>query len=184
MKKAGATKPSFDTIVASGTNSSMPHHIPQCKKFVKSDVITIDLGCVYEGYSSDMTRTVFFGDISEENKNVYNIVLEAQNLALKNIKPKVNCNYIDKLARDYITDKSFGENFVHSLGHGVGLDIHEEPRLSPKCKTSLSENMVVTVEPGIYLPGKFGVRIEDLVVVTSSGCDILSKTTKEILIID
>ncbi|MCR5701243.1 MAG: aminopeptidase P family protein [Lachnospiraceae bacterium] len=183
MRKQGASKLSFDTIVASGANSSMPHAQVTDRVIENGDFVTMDFGCVYKGYCSDMTRTVAVGKPSDEMKKVYDIVLEANMRAMAGIKEGVKCNEIDSLARDYIRDCGYGEYFGHGLGHGVGLYIHEEPRFSPKCETITKENMVITDEPGIYLPGKFGVRIEDLVVVKKDGCEVLSHSPKELIII-
>ncbi len=183
MKKQGASKLSFDTIVASGSNSSMPHAQVTGRKVQDGDFVTMDFGCVYKGYCSDMTRTIAIGAVSEDMKKVYQIVLDANQRALNQIKEGEICNYIDSLARDYIKEQGYGEYFGHGLGHGVGLDIHEEPRFSPKCDVVTKENMVITVEPGIYLPGKFGVRIEDLVIVQKEGYKKLSNSEKELIIL-
>lgn len=183
MKKQGASKLSFDTIVASGPNSSMPHAQVTNRVIQCGDFVTMDFGCVYQGYCSDMTRTVAVGEPSEDMKKVYNIVLEANLRAMEGIREGVCCNEIDALARDYIKEQGYGDYFGHGLGHGVGLDIHEEPRFSPKCRVVTRENMVITDEPGIYLPGKFGVRIEDLVVVKKDGFEKLSHSPKELIIL-
>ena len=183
MKKQGASGLSFDTIVASGANSSMPHAQVTDKKIEYGDFVTMDFGCIYQGYCSDMTRTVSVGTPTEEMKQVYQIVLDANVRAMEQIAEGKKCNEIDSVARDYIKEKGYGEYFGHGLGHGVGLDIHEEPRFSPKCDVTARENMVITVEPGIYLPGKFGVRIEDLVVVKKTGYDKLSHSDKSLIIL-
>lgn len=183
MKKQGASKLSFDTIVASGTNSSMPHAQVTDRALENGDFVTMDFGCVYKGYCSDMTRTVAIGRPTDEMRKVYQIVLDANLRAMDGIRAGVKCSDIDALARDYIADKGYGEYFGHGLGHGVGLEIHEEPRFSPKCHVVTRENMAITDEPGIYLPGKFGVRIEDLVVVKQDGCERLSNSQKELIVI-
>lgn len=183
MKKKGASGLSFDTIVASGANSSMPHAQVTDKKIEYGDFVTMDFGCIYQGYCSDMTRTVSVGTPTEEMKQVYQIVLDANVRAMEQIAEGKKCNEIDSVARDYIKEKGYGEYFGHGLGHGVGLDIHEEPRFSPKCDVTARENMVITVEPGIYLPGKFGVRIEDLVVVKKTGYEKLSHSDKSLIIL-
>lgn len=183
MKKQGASKLSFDTIVASGTNSSMPHAQVTERRVENGDFITMDFGCVYQGYCSDMTRTVAVGNPTEEMKKVYQIVLDANRRAMEQIAEGKKCSDIDSLARDYIKEKGYGEYFGHGLGHSVGLEIHEEPRFSPKCEVKTKENMVITVEPGIYLPGRFGVRIEDLVVVTKNGFENLTHSEKELVIL-
>lgn len=181
MKKNGAEKLSFDTIAASGTNSSMPHAIPTDKVLEEGDFLTMDFGCVYEGYCSDMTRTVAVGSVSDNMKYVYDVVLKAQLAALKAVKPGAKCSDVDKIARDIIADAGYGNCFGHGLGHSVGLFIHEEPRLSPKCDDILQPGMLMTVEPGIYIPGRFGVRIEDLVVVSENGCINLTNSPKELI---
>lgn len=183
MKKHGASGLSFDTIVASGTNSSMPHASVTDKYINQGDFITMDFGCIYNGYCSDMTRTVGYGDISSEQSEIYDIVLEAQEAALEVIRPGVLCSEVDRVAREIIDDAGYGKYFGHGLGHSVGLFIHEEPRFSPKCDVILEPNMVITVEPGIYLPGKFGVRIEDLVSVTDDGYDNLTNSFKELTVL-
>lgn len=184
MKNNGATALSFDTIVASGKNSSMPHAIPTDKVIEHGDFITMDFGCIYNGYCSDMTRTVIMGDEpTSKQLEVYSVVLEAQREALKMIKPGMVCSDIDKVARDIIKNAGYGDYFGHGLGHSVGLFIHEEPRLSPKCNDILQENMLMTVEPGIYLPGEFGVRIEDLIVVTKDGYRNLTSSPKPLIML-
>lgn len=183
MKKQGASALSFDTIVASGENSSMPHAKVTDRKLQSGDFVTMDFGCVYQGYCSDMTRTVAIGNPSDEMKKVYQIVFEANRRAMEQIAEGIACNIIDAYARDYIKKQGYGEYFGHGLGHGVGLDIHEEPRFSPKCDVITKENMVITVEPGIYLPGRFGVRIEDLVVVKKDGYENLTNSKKELIVL-
>lgn len=183
VKKAGASGMSFDTIVASGPNSSMPHASVSDRTLQDGDFVTMDFGCVYEGYCSDMTRTVAIGSVSEEQKRVYDTVLKAQLAALDAVKSGAPCAAVDAVARDIITDAGYGDAFGHALGHGVGVQIHEEPRLSARSAQTLGDNMVVTVEPGIYLAGRFGVRIEDLVVVNGEKTVNLSHFTKELLII-
>lgn len=183
MKNLGADGLSFDTIVASGSNSSMPHAVPTDKIIEDGDFVTLDFGCIYKGYCSDMTRTVYMGDeLTEKQLDVYTTVLNAQKAALKAIKPGMVCSDIDKIAREYIAQAGYGEYFGHGLGHGVGLYIHEEPRFSPKCDTVLEPGMVLSVEPGIYIPGEFGVRIEDLIVVTEEGYANLAKSPKVLIL--
>lgn len=183
MKRQGASALSFETIVASGENSSMPHAKVTDRKLQSGDFVTMDFGCVYQGYCSDMTRTVAVGNPTDEMMKVYQIVLEANKRAMEQVAEGIACNEIDALARDYIKDHGYGEYFGHGLGHGVGLDIHEEPRFSPKCDVITKENMVITVEPGIYLPGRFGVRIEDLVVVKKDGYENLTHSEKELIVL-
>lgn len=181
MRKNGAEGLSFETIVASGENSAMPHAIPEQKPVEKGEFITMDFGCIYQGYCSDMTRTIVLGKASAEQKEIYQIVLEAQKLALEGIRAGVTGKWVDSLARDYITLKGYGAYFGHGLGHSVGLFIHEEPRLSVREERVLSEGMVETVEPGIYLPGVGGVRIEDLVEITSDGCINYTESPKNLI---
>lgn len=184
MRSLGASGLSFDTIVASGRNSSMPHAVPTDKVIVRGDFVTMDFGCVYKGYCSDMTRTVIMGDEPDEKQNdVYQTVLRAQKEALKYIKPGVKCSDVDAVARDIIAAAGYGEFFGHGLGHSVGLYIHEEPRFSPKCDEILKPGVCITCEPGIYLPGQFGVRIEDMVVVTEDGYRNLSSSPKDLIIL-
>lgn len=160
MRSAGSPSPSFETIVASGSRSSLPHATTSSKKL--GSPVMIDWGAVYQNYASDITRTIIK---SEEEEEILSIVLEAQKKAIETIKPGVNASYIDKVARNVIEDYGYGDNFIHSTGHGVGLEIHEKPSLSAKSDEKLKKGMVVTVEPGIYLEGKFGVRIEDMVLI-------------------
>lgn len=181
MKRKGATATSFETIVASGVRSSLPHGVASDKLVEKGDFITLDFGCIYNGYCSDMTRTIVLGKASDKQKKIYNIVLEAQLKALEVIKPGIKGMDVDKIARDFIQLKGYGKNFGHGLGHGVGLEIHEDPRLSPIGKDILQAGMVVTDEPGIYIPEFGGVRIEDLVVITETGNRVLSKSPKQLL---
>ncbi len=183
MKRQGASKLSFDTIVASGANGSMPHAQVTDRVLQSGDFVTMDFGCVYQGYCSDMTRTVAIGTPTDEMKKVYQIVLDANLRAMEQIEAGKRCNEIDAVARDYIREQGYGEYFGHGLGHGVGLDIHEEPRFSPKCDVITQENMVITDEPGIYLPGQFGVRVEDLVVVKENGYQKLSQSEKKLIIL-
>lgn len=180
MKQYGAERMSFDTIAASGLNSAKPHAVPGRKVIEKGDFLTMDFGCVYEGYCSDMTRTIVVGKADAKQKEIYQIVLEAQLAALEFIQEGKKGWEVDKIARDIITNAGYGENFGHGLGHSVGLFIHEEPRLSKKGNTTLKENMVVTVEPGIYVENFGGVRIEDMVVVTKEGCRNLTHSSKEL----
>ena len=180
MKKQGADKTSFDTIAISGVKTSMPHGVSDDKKIEKGDFITLDFGCVYEGYCSDMTRTVVLGKANAKQKEIYGIVYNAQMAGLEAIQKGVICKNADKAARDVIEKAGYGKYFGHSLGHGVGLMIHELPTLSPRSEQILEDNMVVSCEPGIYIPDFGGVRIEDLVVVSGEKCTILSKSQKNL----
>lgn len=181
MKKNGASGPSFDLITIAGENTSLPHGVPGNRKIQKGDFFTMDIGAVVDGYCSDMTRTVAIGKASEEQKKVYNIVLEAQLAAEKALHAGVICSDVDKIARDIIYNAGYKGCFGHGLGHSVGLLIHEEPRLSPACNVVLKKDMTMTVEPGIYLEGKFGVRIEDMVLITDDGIYNFAKSPKELI---
>ena len=179
--KQGASGFSFDTIMASGKNSSMPHAIPSEKKLETGDFITMDFGCLYQGYCSDMTRTIVLGRASEKQKEIYNTVLRAQEAALEIIRAGLTGQEVDRAAREVIEKAGYGPCFGHGLGHSVGLYIHEEPRLSPSDNTVLEAGMSETVEPGIYVPGFGGVRIEDLVIITEKGCRNLTSSPKELI---
>ena len=172
---------SFDTIVASGENSSKPHAVPTDRKIQEQDIITIDMGCKYNGYCSDMTRTIFVGSIPEYVKPVYDLVLKNQTQTLDQMKDGENIRLLTKMVENDFRLHNF--DLIHSLGHGVGLEIHERPFISYRNDNQLKENMVVTDEPGIYLPGKFGVRIEDTVLITKFGCISLTKSEKNYIII-
>ncbi|MDE6626573.1 MAG: aminopeptidase P family protein [Lachnospiraceae bacterium] len=183
MKRQGASGLSFDTIVASGANSSMPHAQVTDKRIEYGDFVTMDFGCIYQGYCSDMTRTIAVGKATQEMEKIYQIVLDANRYAMEGIREGVSCKAVDALAREHIKKQGYGEYFGHALGHGVGVDIHEEPRFSQKCEVIIKENMVITDEPGIYIPGRFGVRIEDLVVVKKDGYRKLSQSEKELIVL-
>ena len=172
---------SFETIVASGENTSKPHAVPTDRKIQKEDIITIDMGCKYEGYCSDMTRTFFVGKVPEEVKPVYDLVLKNQLQTLEELKDGSNTRIISKMVENDFKLNNY--HLIHSLGHGVGLEIHESPYISSKVDMSLKENMVITNEPGIYIPGKFGVRIEDTVQITKFGCINLTNSEKNYIIV-
>lgn len=182
MRLLGAEGPAFETVVVSGANSGMPHGKPGSKKLERGDLLTMDFGCIINGYCSDMTRTVVIEEAGEEHKRIYNIVLSAQLAGLEAIKAGIKGKDADKVARKIIEDAGYGKNFGHSLGHGVGLLIHELPNLSPMSDIVLQENMVVTCEPGIYIEGFGGVRIEDTVVVKQNGIENLTTSPKELII--
>ena len=181
MLSAGAEAVSFDTIVLSGTNTSMPHGVPSDKKVENGEFVLMDFGAVYNGYHSDMTRTVCVGEPTDEMKKVYEIVLEAQEKSLSAAKAGITGSELDSVARRIISDNGYGNCFGHSLGHGVGMEIHEYPNAAPKSNAVLRENEVVTVEPGIYIEGKFGVRIEDFVVLTGDSCTNMTKSPKNLI---
>ncbi len=168
MRKHGADGLAFDTIVASGVNGSLPHAVPTDKVIQNGELVTFDFGAKYEGYCSDMTRTIAVGEVSDELKAIYESVLEAQLAALEQIAPGVICKDVDKTARDML-DQKYPGAFGHSLGHGVGLLIHEAPTLSFRCEKPLAKGHVVTVEPGVYIPNVGGCRIEDMAIITDDG---------------
>ena len=181
MKSLGAENPSFDTIVASGQRSSMPHGRASDKRLRKGDFVTLDFGCLYRGYASDITRTVVLGKATEKQKKVYNTVLSAQKAACKAVKPGMACSRLDGVARDMIMKAGYGDYFGHGLGHGLGMLVHDRPVLSPQSNDILEPGMIVTIEPGVYIPNWGGVRIEDDVLVTSAGGQILTRSPKELL---
>ena len=183
MLSHGGEALSFETIVVSGANSSMPHGVPSDKKIENGDFITMDFGTVVGGYHSDMTRTVAMGFATDEMKEVYNTVLNAQNNCLEQLKAGTSCKDGDELTRSVIRNAGYGQYFTHSTGHGVGIEIHEFPNLSPLSDTVLQSGNIVTVEPGIYIPGKFGVRIEDMAYITPDGCRNLTNAPKELIIL-
>lgn len=184
QRKLGAEDRSFNTIVASGYRSALPHGVASDKKIGNNELVTTDFGAYYNGYVSDVTRTFFVGDkIEDKQREIYNIVLEANLLAIKHVKAGMKGSELDKIARDYIAGKGYGDNFGHGLGHGIGLEIHEAPTVSPLGDIVLVENMLITIEPGIYIEGYGGVRIEDDVIVKKDGCVVLNKTSKELLMI-
>jgi Xaa-Pro aminopeptidase len=181
MRSRGASGTSFSIIVASGARSALPHGVAGDKRLERGDAVVLDLGCVLGGYCSDLSRTVFMGDVGEEARQVYNDVLAAQQRALLGLRAGLTGKEADALARELLNGRGFEKNFGHGLGHGLGREIHESPRLSPASEEVLAEGMVVTVEPGVYLPGKFGVRIEDVVVIGEGGCRNLTGSTKELI---
>lgn len=184
FRLSGADGSAFDTIVLFGNRSSLPHGKPSDRTLNIGDIVLIDCGCVYKGYCSDLTRTFIFGAIpSTWFMDIYTIVLNAQNKALSMLKPNVLAKDVDSVARNIITGMGYGEYFGHGLGHGVGLEIHEPPRLNRESETILEEGFVVTVEPGIYVPNRGGVRIEDTVVITKNGCERLTVSDKELFVI-
>lgn len=183
MLRAGAQALSFETIAVSGKNSSMPHGVPCDKKVEHGDFITMDYGAVVNGYHSDMTRTVALGGVSDKQAKIYETVLEAQLASLAVLAPGVSCRAADAAARDVITRAGYGECFGHGTGHGVGIEIHEFPVLNTRTEEILAPGDVVTVEPGIYLPEEFGVRIEDMAFITENGAENLTKCPKSLIIL-
>ncbi|MFS0689716.1 Xaa-Pro peptidase family protein [Sporosarcina sp. 179-K 8C2 HS] len=183
MRKQGAASSSFDIIVASGERGALPHGVASEKVIQSGEMITLDFGALYNGYISDITRTVAVGEPSEKMKEIYEVTLAAQELALEKIKPGMTGIEADAIARDYIKSKGYGDAFGHSTGHGIGLEVHEGPALSFRSETVLVPNMAVTVEPGIYLPGIGGVRIEDDILITEDGNVRLTHSPKELIIL-
>ncbi|MCE4047082.1 MULTISPECIES: Xaa-Pro peptidase family protein [Bacillaceae] len=183
MRKAGAVSSSFDTIVASGTRSALPHGVASEKVIEAGDFVTMDFGAYYKGYVSDITRTIAVGKPDDKLKEIYDIVLQAQLKGMEGIKPGLTGIQADALTRDYISAHGYGEYFGHSTGHGIGLEVHEGPGLSYKSETVLEPGMVVTVEPGIYIPGLGGVRIEDDTIITDDHNEALTHSPKELIIL-
>ncbi len=184
MREHGAEHPSFDTIVATGGHGALPHAQPRDVPIRRGELVVIDWGARLDGYCSDCTRTVAAGDPGIDAQRVYDLVLEAQLAGLEAVKDGQSGRAADAVARGVIDGGGHGEHFGHGLGHGVGLDIHEGPRLSQRSEDDLRTGNVVTVEPGVYLPGRFGIRIEDLVVVSDGGCEILSSVSKRLIVTD
>jgi len=185
FKERGAQGPSFDTIALFGARSSLPHGMPCEKRLEKGDIVLIDCGCRCVGYCSDLTRTYAYGTMPDAwFEEIYSVTLTAQEAALAALRPGVPCREADAIARNLIGEAGYGAHFGHGLGHGVGIEVHESPRLNAESDVTLEEGMVITVEPGIYLPGRGGVRIEDLVVITGEGCDILSRTPKRLEVLN
>ena len=181
MRKKGAEKLSFDSIVASGERSSLPHGVASDKIVEVGDIITLDFGCVYNGYCSDMTRTVVLGKADDRQKKIYDIVHRAQETSLEAVRPGITGTELDSIARNIIAGSGYGQYFGHGLGHGVGLEVHELPRINVRGDVPMEPGMVITIEPGIYVPDFGGVRIEDLVLVTEDDYRVLSKSTKNLI---
>lgn len=179
----GAEGLSFPTICVSGARTEFPHGEPTDKAIEEGDFVTIDMGAIVEGYCGDMTRTVAMGSISQEQQEVYDIVLRSQRAGLNAVKAGVKCFDVDKVCRDMIKEAGYGEYYIHGTGHGVGREVHEPPTLNTKSDEVLAEYMPVTIEPGIYIPEKFGVRIEDLAIVTDFGIINTTKSEKELIIL-
>ena len=183
FEKKGTEGQSFGAIVAFGENAADPHHVNDDTRLKKGDCVLIDMGCIWKSYCSDMTRTKFFGEVTEEQRKVYEIVREANQKAKEYVRPGVRFCDIDAAARDHISAAGYGEYFTHRLGHGIGLTEHEPKDVGPANTDTVEPGMVFSIEPGIYLPGKFGVRIEDLVIVTEDGCECLNSDSRELQII-
>jgi Xaa-Pro aminopeptidase len=183
QRKHGAEADAFETIVASGARGALPHGRASAKKIKRGELVTLDFGCIADGYHSDLTRTVAVGKPSAEARKVYQTVLDAQRRAIDAARSGIIAKDLDAVARSYITEKGYGRYFTHSLGHGLGLQIHESPKISSQNATRIERGFVVTIEPGIYIPRSLGVRIEDDVVIRDEGCDVLNHAPKELLIL-
>ncbi len=181
MKREGASKTSFDTIVASGPNGAYPHAGVTERRMQEGELITVDFGAVYKGYCSDITRTIWLGELVGKQREIFECVKRAHDTALQAVRPGLKGCEVDKIARDIIEAAGYGEAFNHSLGHGVGLAVHEAPGLRRESQTVLEAGMLVTIEPGIYLPGVGGCRVEDLVVITKDGCEVLSRAPYQLV---
>lgn len=181
MEDLGADGESFPCIIASGPHAAWPHAEASPKKIRRRDAVIIDLGAVSHGYCSDMTRTIFVQTASRSQRKLYEVVREAQHRAIEAIRPGMAARKIDAIARRFIEDRGYGKYFGHGLGHGVGLNVHEPPTLNPQSRDILEPGMVVTVEPGIYIPGRFGIRIEDLVLVTETACELLTHFPRDLI---
>ncbi|NPV28523.1 MAG: aminopeptidase P family protein [Firmicutes bacterium] len=183
MRRHGGDLPAFETIVAAGERGAFPHGVASGQQIRRGQMVVLDLGARFQGYAADLTRTVCLGRADARQREVYEAVREAQARALAHVRPGVQAGEVDAAARGFLEALGYGEFFPHSLGHGVGLSVHEDPRLAPRQERVLEPGMVITVEPGVYLPGWGGVRIEDTVLVTQNGCEILTPVTKDLLII-
>jgi Xaa-Pro aminopeptidase len=180
MRRLGAEKPSFETIVAGGARSAWPHAQPTASRLKSGDLVVVDMGAMQEGYASDMTRMLFLGSPDAKVKRTYKAVLEAQLAAVDAVRPGISTTRVDAAARNVLKGHGLDQFFVHSTGHGLGLEIHEPPRIGKRGKTKLQAGMAITIEPGVYIEGFGGIRIEDTVVVTAEGCEILTPTPKEL----
>lgn len=183
LREKGCARESFDTIVLAGEHASLPHGHPGSKSLLGGDMVTMDFGGFYKHYAGDMTRTIAVQYASPRLRQIYEIVLEAQQAALGKVKAGINCRDVDGAARDVLRKAELEQYFQHSTGHGLGLEVHEYPSLSQRSNTVLAENMVVTVEPGVYIPGWGGIRIEDTVVVEARGCEIITRSEKGLIIV-
>ena len=181
MRRRGAEKPAFDTIVASGERTALPHAQPTSRKLADDELLLIDMGCLQEGYASDMTRMLYLGTPAAKTKRMYDAVLEAQLAAINAVREGVTAESVDRAARKVLASYKLDKTFTHSTGHGLGLEIHEPPRVGKRDKTRLEAGMTITIEPGAYEQNFGGIRIEDTIVVTRNGCEILTPTPKELI---
>lgn len=184
MRKGGAEGVSFDTISITGVNTSKPHGVPGDTPVASGDFVTLDFGAIYDGYHSDTTRTVAVGNVSPEMRHIYETVLSAQLAGVHGVKAGMSTADADALCRDIITDAGYGDAFTHGTGHGVGVEVHEAPTVSPRSTEILQPGNIITVEPGIYIPGKFGVRIEDMLYITQNGSENLVTLPKDLIILE
>lgn len=182
IRRRGADHVAFDIIVASGENSAMPHATPGTRRLRKGDFIVLDYGAVYEGYRSDETCTVAIGPVSDRQREIYRMVREAHDRAIASVKAGTSCRDVDRIARNHLEENGLARFFSHGTGHGVGLCVHEEPRISSLSESILETGMVVTIEPGVYIPGSWGIRIEDMVLVQEDGCEVLTIVPKDLRI--
>ncbi|NND72679.1 MAG: aminopeptidase P family protein [Rhodothermales bacterium] len=181
---AGADRMSFDPIVAFGENSALPHARPTLRTLRHNEPVLIDMGCFNDGYASDMTRMIYYGRPDPKFLQIHGIVLESKRRAIDSVRAGLSCRGLDEMARSHIRSSGYEDKFVHSLGHGVGLEVHEYPSVSTRSAAHLEKGMVITIEPGIYLTGEFGVRVEDIVAVGLDGCDVLTSSPSELLVVE
>jgi Xaa-Pro aminopeptidase len=184
MRRLGAEKPSFETIVAGGVRSALPHAQPTAAPLKSGDLVVVDMGAVQDGYCSDMTRMLFLGQPTAKVKRTYRAVLEAQLAATDAVRAGATTVGVDRAAREVLKGYGLDQAFIHSTGHGLGLEIHEPPRIGKRDKKRLQTGMAITIEPGVYLEGFGGIRIEDTVIVTDKGCEVLTKTSKDLRVIE
>ena len=184
LKILGADEDAFRPIIAGGPNSALPHAFPTKRELKKGDFLILDFGAKYKGYHADMTRTVVIKECNEKQKEIYSIVHDSQILGIENITNNNECKQIDGVCRGHINSLGYKDNFIHNTGHGLGLEIHEDPRFSPNSKEKIYNNYIMTVEPGIYIPNFGGVRIEDDIIVKNTNSEILNKSTKDLIVID
>lgn len=184
MRKRGSEGPSFETIVGSGPNSALPHYNAGERKLNSGEFLLLDFGATYKGYCSDTTRTLCIGEPTDKMREVYNVVKEAQEVGVRTVKPGIKAREVDEAVRKHIENKGYGEYFIHRTGHGLGMEVHEEPYISGISESILKPGMVFSIEPGIYINGEFGVRIEDIVAVTEDGCERLNNYPRELTVIN